>query len=211
MTDVIRTYVNNEKLVQAKRKHIADCAAKLFAKQGFDATSLREISNACSMPLGSIYNYISTKEDILHFICESASDDWKQIFQNIIADYKDGSATDLLRICIDKWFRYAGEVKDENMFFDREIRHFSSEDRETLLQSQASIVFFFEELLQRGIKSGEFKIDSSVSVAHNILMAGINWGQRGWFLQPRFSLAEYTKIQSDLIIKSIRNDRKEIA
>jgi len=207
MTDVIRTYVNNEKLVQAKRKHIADCAAKLFAKQGFDATSLREISNACSMPLGSIYNYISTKEDILHFICESASDDWKSIFQDVVADHKDGPITELLRICIDKWFRYASEVQDENMFFDREIRHFSSEDRETLLQSQASIVSFFEELLQRGLKSGEFKIDSPVSVAHNILMAGINWGQRRWFLLPRFSLEEYTKIQSDLILKSIRTDR----
>jgi AcrR family transcriptional regulator len=210
MTDVIRTYVNNEKLVQAKRRHIADCAAKLFAKQGFDATSLREISNACSMPLGSIYNYISTKEDILHFICESASDNWKQILQEIVTNYKDGSVTDLLRFCFERWLQYADEMQDENMFFDREIRHFSSEDRRTLLQSQAAIIFFFEGLLQRGIDSGEFKIDSPVCVAHNILMAGINWGQRRWFLRPRFKLDEYAKIQGDMIINSIRADRKEI-
>ena len=207
MTDIIRTYINNEKLVQAKRKHIAECAAVLFAKQGFDATSLRDISNACSMPLGSIYNYLSTKEDILHFICETASLDWKPIFKDVLEQHQDASATELLRMCIEAWYRYADEVQEQNMFFDREIRNFSSEDRRTLLQSQASIAFFFEDLLQRGIKSGEFKIESPVCVAHNILMAGINWGQRRWFLRPRFTLDQYIKLQADLIINAIRADR----
>ena len=203
MADIIRSYVNNEKLVQAKRKHIAECAAILFAKQGFDATSLRDISNACSMPLGSIYNYISTKEDILHFICESASLDWKPIFKDILTDYEDLPVADLLRICIEKWFRYAEESREENMFFDREIRNFSAEDRSMLLQSQASIAHFFEELLQKGIDAGEFQIESPVCVAHNILMTGINWGQRRWFLRPRFTLEEYTRLQTDLILNSI--------
>jgi len=206
MTHKVRTFVNNEKLVQEKRQHITKCAEKLFLVQGFDRTTIRQISDACCMPPGSIYNYIGTKNDILHLICANASSRWKPTLEEYVANYKQGNMTNLLSKCIDLYFHIADEVKDENLFFDREIRNFSSEDRHMLLESQTSVVFFFDKLLNKGIHTGEFKMDSTINVAHNILMAANIWGERRWFLQPRFSIEEYTQLQINFILNAIRAD-----
>jgi len=206
MTHKVRTFVNNEKLVQEKRQHITKCAEKLFLVQGFDRTTIRQISDACGMPPGSIYNYIGTKNDILHLICAKASSRWKPTLEEFVANYKQGSITNLLSKCIALYFQIADEVKDENLFFDREIRNFSSEDRHMLLESQTAVVFFFEKLLNKGIRAGEFKLDSTINVAHNILMAANIWGERRWFLRPRFSIEEYTQLQTNFILNAIRAD-----
>jgi TetR/AcrR family transcriptional regulator, cholesterol catabolism regulator len=206
MAQKVRTYIDNEILVQKKRDHIANCAAELFSQNGFKGTTMRQIAAACGQPPGSIYNYIGSKRDILHLICDNASRKWKPSLQNFVDqyDYSHGSITDLLCKCIALYIRNSDEVKHENGFFDREIRNFTREDRQTLLASQANIVSFFEDLLKKGIQSGEFKISSPALVAHNILMVGNNWGERRWFLFPRFSIDEYINLQVEIILNGIR-------
>jgi AcrR family transcriptional regulator len=210
MPQKVRTYIDNEILVQKKRDHIANCAAELFSKNGFKGTTMRQIATACGQPPGSIYNYIGSKRDILHLICDNASRKWKPSLQNFVDqyDYQNGSITDLLSKCIALYIRNSEEVKHENGFFDREIRNFTSEDRRTLLASQANIVSFFEDLLKKGIESGEFKMSSPVLVAHNILMVGNNWGERCWFLSPRFSIDTYIKLQVEITLYGIKADKE---
>jgi len=211
MVHKVRTFVNNEKLVQEKRQYITKCAEELFSAQGFNATTIRQISDACGMPPGSIYNYIGSKNDILHLICENASSQWKPSLEEFVANYKQGNMTDLLGKCIALYFQIANDAGDENLFFNREIRNFSPEDRHILLESQASVVSFFERLLEKGINTGEFKMDSTVNVAHNILMAANIWSERRWFLRPRFSLGEYARLQTNFILSAIRADcHKEV-
>jgi AcrR family transcriptional regulator len=209
MPQKVRTYINNEILVQKKQGHISNCAAVLFSKNGFKGTTMRQISASCGLPPGSIYNYIGSKRDILHLICLNASQKWKPSLQNLVDqyDYQNGSITDILCKCIALYIKNSDEVKHENGFFDREIRNFTHEDRRTLLASQANIVYFFEDLLKKGIQSGEFMMSSPELVAHNILMAGNNWGERRWFLFPRFSLSEYINLQIEIILNGIRADR----
>lgn len=48
-----------------KRQLILDNAAGLFALQGFNKTSVAEISRSCNASKAWVYHYFSTKEDIL--------------------------------------------------------------------------------------------------------------------------------------------------
>jgi hypothetical protein len=65
------------------------------------------------------------------------------------------------------------------------------------------ILDFFNNLLEKGIHSGEFQMRSPLAVAHNILMLGHDWGLRRWFLSQYFTLEEYTDIQIELLLKQI--------
>lgn len=205
--DLIRTFIENDRLVKIKRAHIAQHAAKLFFKKGFKGTSMREIATACGIPPGSIYNYIGSKKDILHFICEDAAESWRPKLDEMIKKYKGDNITDLLCQCMAVYFKIADEIKEQNGFFNREIRNFHPEDRQRLLASQEAIVSFFEGLLERGISNGELRMHSPELVAHNILMAGNNWGERKWFLSPRFTLDEYTKLQIETILTGIKTEK----
>ena len=210
MPQIIRTYIDNEILVQKKRDHIANRAAEIFSKNGFKGTTMRQIATACGQPIGSIYNYIGSKDDILHLICDNASRKWKPSLQNFVDqyDFQNGSITDLLSKCIALYIKNSEVVKQENGFFDREIRNFTHDDRRILLASQANIVTFFEDLLKKGIQNGEFNMHSPVLIAHNILMMGNNWGERRWFLRSRFSIDEYTTLQVEIILNGIRAQKR---
>lgn len=47
---------------------ILDTAADLFARQGYEATTMQDIADAVGMLKGSLYHYIKTKEDLLFHV-----------------------------------------------------------------------------------------------------------------------------------------------
>src|SRR5881227_568240 len=55
----------SEKAVDRKKGRIEDAAKQLFIRQGFHATSMRNIAARAGTSLGNLYNYYPTKEAIL--------------------------------------------------------------------------------------------------------------------------------------------------
>jgi AcrR family transcriptional regulator len=47
------------------RLHILDTALELFATQGYDATTMREIAAAADCSLGLAYRYFASKEEMV--------------------------------------------------------------------------------------------------------------------------------------------------
>lgn len=55
-------------VLKEKKSAIEDAARELFIKQGFHATSMRDISKHAEVSLGNFYNYFPTKEAIFESI-----------------------------------------------------------------------------------------------------------------------------------------------
>ena len=55
----------SENAVERKKGRIEDAAKQLFIRQGFHATSMRNIAARAGTSLGNLYNYYPTKEAIL--------------------------------------------------------------------------------------------------------------------------------------------------
>jgi AcrR family transcriptional regulator len=55
-------------VIEAKRNRIEGAAKELFIRQGFHATSMRDIASRAQTSLGNLYNYYRTKEAILESI-----------------------------------------------------------------------------------------------------------------------------------------------
>ena len=54
---------HDEKLV-----HLLTCAARLFAEEGYDKTSIRRVARAASMSMPGLYYYVRSKEELLFLI-----------------------------------------------------------------------------------------------------------------------------------------------
>src|SRR5919206_997190 len=54
--------------IEKNKSRIEEAAKKLFIKQGFHATSMRNIAASAATSLGNVYNYYRTKEEILSSI-----------------------------------------------------------------------------------------------------------------------------------------------
>ena len=58
----------SEDAIEANKTRIEDAAKELFIRQGFHATSMRDIASRAQTSLGNLYNYYRTKEAILESI-----------------------------------------------------------------------------------------------------------------------------------------------
>jgi AcrR family transcriptional regulator len=68
--DTIPTQVKDPNLVERRRRQIADAAVRLFVEKGFHKTTTRQIARAADISIGSLYEYFTTKEDILYIVCD---------------------------------------------------------------------------------------------------------------------------------------------
>jgi len=56
--------------VERNQKKIEDAALRVFTRQGFHGTSVRDIAKEAGVSIGNLYNYYPTKEDIFKSIIE---------------------------------------------------------------------------------------------------------------------------------------------
>lgn len=63
-----RTKKQNQERQEASKKRILEAALPLFAEQGFEKTSIRQIAQAAEISQGLMYNYFSSKDHLLQEI-----------------------------------------------------------------------------------------------------------------------------------------------
>ena len=61
----VMTKIKDEKLIDRRRRQIAEGALKAFTAKGYHAATVREIADEAGLTMGSLYNYIQSKEDII--------------------------------------------------------------------------------------------------------------------------------------------------
>lgn len=61
----VQSSIKNRELVAKRRRQIIEASSKLFFEKGFDRTTMREISKASGLTMGSLYDYVRSKDDIL--------------------------------------------------------------------------------------------------------------------------------------------------
>jgi len=198
----LRALSKNDKLVEQRRRVIIEAAIRVFAKKSYASSTVQEIADVAGMTIGNVYRYIGSKQDILHLIClesKQAIDATRAMRDSLRCD----SVTETLKQAIKSYVEGSDKIAERHLFYNREIRNFSHEDRAMLLKSQVEHVEFFEKLIREGIAAGEFKTEKALLLAHNIVLIPHDWVLRRWFLRMHFDLEEYIAAQTDVILKSL--------
>ena len=66
-----------------KRERLVDAARSLFYTQGFKCTSLADIANESGVPLGNVYYYFKTKEDLAESVIGRYSLRLQKLFEQV--------------------------------------------------------------------------------------------------------------------------------
>lgn len=78
-----------EDAIEANKNRIEDAAKELFIRQGFHATSMRDIASRANTSLGNLYNYYRTKEAILESIIARYQKVIDARLQGVFADIEE--------------------------------------------------------------------------------------------------------------------------
>lgn len=76
-----RSEAQNEALRERSRDRILDAALTLFARHGYDRTSVRMIAREAGVAQGLLYNYFAGKQDLLLALFERSMQDVRASFE----------------------------------------------------------------------------------------------------------------------------------
>ncbi|MFJ7831549.1 TetR/AcrR family transcriptional regulator [Peribacillus sp. NPDC097264] len=199
----VQASVKDERLIEKRRKQMIKGAVNLFKEKGFHRTTTREIAKASGFSIGTLYEYIRTKEDILYLVCDFIYDEVREKLQREI-EQSDGTL-DSLKLTIAYFYQVMDEMQDEVLVMYQEVKALTKDALPYVLNKEIEMVGMFEKVITNCVKNGELHLTKQqISlVSHNIFVQGQMWSFRRWALHKRFTLQEYVEIQTELLTHSV--------
>ena len=204
----IPTLVKDASLVAEKRQTIVEASVKLFVQKGFHSTTTREIARAAGMSIGSLYEYVASKEDVLYLVCDSIHKQMETALEETIDESK--SPLDALTSAMEYYFIVCDRMQDSILLIYRETASLDPESQSFVLKNEQRIADLFENLLQRGVAEKVFTVvdDKALQLmAHNIVVLGHMWAYRRWFLRDAFALEEFIRHQTSLVVGELTGSK----
>lgn len=191
----VHASVKDEKLVALRREQMIKGAVQLFKQKGFPRTTTREIAKAAGFSIGTLYEYIRTKDDVLYLVCDSIYEHVKERLEKVVRTEK--GSIESLRIAITNYFKVMDELQEEVLIMYQEVRFLPKESLPYVLEKEFQMVGMFENILEQCTRNGTFTLTKKEIqlLAHNIFIQGQMWGFRRWALQKLYTLEEYTEMQ----------------
>lgn len=200
----VQASVKDERLVKKRRDQMIKGAVTLFIQKGFHRTTTREIAKASGFSIGTLYEYIRTKEDVLYLVCDSIYDQVSERLQKNL-DPNVGTL-ESLRLGIADYFKVVDEMQDEVLVMYQEVKSLSKDALPYVLKKEIEMVNMFEKAIKHCVENGEIKLSEEQikMIAHNIFVQGQMWAFRRWTLKKMYSIEDYIQLQTDLLFQGVK-------
>ncbi|MEW6258856.1 MAG: TetR/AcrR family transcriptional regulator [Thermodesulfobacteriota bacterium] len=200
-TKDVPTLVKNPELVEKRRRQIIDAAVELFIENGFHKTTTRQIAAAAGFSIGSLYEYVKSKEDILYLVCDAIHQEMINSVTEALSQATE--AKNALAAAVREYFLVCHRMSDHILLIYQETQSLPPNWRKKVLENEVMITGLFVEILARLIASGDLPEmdDQTIELAaHNITVLGHMWTFRRWFLARHYSIEDYIAMQTRLIL-----------
>ena len=205
----VQASVKDERLVEKRRDQMIKGAVTLFIQKGFHRTTTREIAKAAGFSIGTLYEYIRTKEDVLYLVCDSIYEHVSERLQKDL-DKKKGTI-ESLKQGIANYFRVVDELQDEILVMYQEVKSLTKDALPYVLNKEMEMAAMFEKLLRLCVENGELDLTEQQLkiISHNIIVDGHMWSFRRWALQKLYTIDEYIEFQTKLLFSGFKQQGGE--
>lgn len=178
---------------------IRHVALEQFAKHGFQATTLRHIAARVGLQVGSLYNHITSKGELLFEIMEA-------VLLDLLADQRPAAETSdvevRLRGLIHNHVRFHGERANEVFVGNSELRSLTRWRRRRIVTLRREYEQLFQTTLEEGVQQGAFLDMDARTVAFGIIAMATSvsiWYSRN----GRLSLEQVGEIYAAMALRAI--------
>jgi AcrR family transcriptional regulator len=203
------TQIKNQELVKERRRQIVDAAVKLFIEHGYHKTTTRLLAKATGLSIGTMYDYISTKEDVLYLVCMAIHTEVEQGVKEALARPLKGK--DALAEVIREFFLVCDKMSDHVLLMYQVTHFLSPKWQKKVLEAEIGITDLFIEAMQQIKDTGtlpELDDDTIHLIGHNISVIGHTWAFRRWYFAKHFTIEKYIEQQTEFIMSFLAKKKK---
>jgi len=204
LAQVVQTQIKNPDLVDRRRRQIVDAAVPLLVKNGFHKTTTRQIAKAAGFSIGTLYEYVACKEDVLYLVCEAIHDQIEKRIGEVLSRVQKGR--EALAAMVREFFLTSHQMSDVYLLMYQETHALPSQWREKVLGNELRINDLIFKGLKRIAESGDLgNLDEGALrlMSHNISVMAHMWTFRRWVLGKEYTIEEYISHQTEYILKMV--------
>lgn len=174
---------------------LREAGVKLMAVYGYEAVSLRMLAKEVGIQAGSLYNYISNKQDFLFSLLSQIIQDLNEEMAGAMDGVED--PVERLKRFIAVHIDFHTRRKDEVFIGNMELRSLERGHRDAIVKMRNAYEDQLKGILRAGVESGVFQV-RDIKVARLALFAMItsisNWYRPDGPNTIRELIDEYTTL-----------------
>ncbi len=187
--------------VSTRKDQIYSTAASLFSRQGYHATTMREIARALEIEGGSLYSHINGKQELLYGIVLRASEQFRWAAREAVE--AGSTPVEQLRELMRRHLAIVAESTPRAGVYFHEWRHLSAEQQATIKHHRDEYEHSVRAIIRAGMESGEF-IAVDERLAGLEVLSLLNWSYQWYRPGGEWSADELADRFFDLVMCGLR-------
>ncbi|MDR7156483.1 AcrR family transcriptional regulator [Sphingobium xenophagum] len=188
----------------ATRQRVLDVTSDLFRRNGYQATSMRDIAAAVGMKSGSLYYYYDSKEALLAAILNDTIDAHLAILKEAVDNLPANST---VRQKLDKAFQASVKIISDSgdmaVASAQTLSFLQEPEYSEQVRHRQAYNQFWRDLIEEGKRTGEIRKDLPDAVASMAIVGALTFVAE-WFESDRSTTDEVGALFSSLFIDGMR-------
>jgi len=184
------------------RRKIIDAASILYARKGFNATSIDEISEMAGVSLPVTHRYIKNKSEIMGMIMEDVLKMFQENLMMMIKGIDDPE--EKLAIAVNIYFKVIDQQSEKALLIYQKSNSLDKATKSHIMELEVDISTTFAQIIQEGIDYGIFKRVDVDLMAYDIIIIAHMWVLKQWHFKHRLTLERYLKLQLAAIMDALK-------
>jgi AcrR family transcriptional regulator len=197
----IKTATKNPDRVRERRESLINAAVAVFIEKGFHNATVRDIGRAANMTQGTIYNYVSSKDDILYMVCDRIVAEYNEQARRALDTSHDpvGRVRSAVRAISQVMYRHRREI----LLIYQDSHLLDKRSRRVILARVEEFIGMFERIIIDAARELRVPLPHPHLSANMLTFLPVMIALRGWSLKNDMSPEEVVEQITAFIVRGL--------
>jgi TetR/AcrR family transcriptional regulator, cholesterol catabolism regulator len=184
-----------------REQEILEAAAEVFHERGYESTSIQHIAKRVGILKGSLYYYITSKEDLLFEIIQGVHEEALRNLERTRA--VEGTPLQRLRAFAVIHFTFNAENRVKTAVFFQDFRSLSEGRRQKIVDERDIYDNFVRDLIREGQDEGLICPEIDAKLAAISILGMLNWMYHWYRPGGSQSASEIGEAYADFVVAGL--------
>ena len=184
---------------------VMDAAVDVFWRKGYTAASVQDVAERVGILKGSLYYYISSKEDLLFRILDDVHEQSRRILDDVVE--LDTTPLERLRTYMERHVKWCLENVEAVTVYFRDWGYLTGERLELMTKRRRGHDRVIRDLIRSAQDAGEVDRSIDPTYASSFLLAAVNHVPESYRRGPGDSPSHIARAYADLAVGTLVGTR----
>lgn len=201
----VKSKVEVPELIERRRGQIIAAAIALFGKRGYHDTTIRDIARRAEVSIGTIYQYVSDKEDVLYLALIEVLEEYRRRIPAALAGVEAPLAR--FHAAVRAYCAVNDDKHDATVLAYRETSSLRKERRRVIQEKELETNALIAACIEDCVAAGLFEAVDVELFTYQIVMFSHAWALKAWRFRELMSLDDYVARGLDLMLNPVLTAR----